>query len=181
MCRQSVNIFELFFRSKEFEEPNLDVFVVEVAVKIEQMNLEHSLGGAGADRGPHTEIDYAATCLVVDLRFGRVNAVRGKLFAMRAQVRGREPDFFSEIVAMRHRAEDGVFATEHLSGFCKITFFHRPADRGTTDDRSVYFHRRNANYFEIGLGTEFFQKIEIPAAIFSERPFVANADLAQWF
>src|SRR5205085_6261168 len=46
---------------------------------------------------------------------------------------------------------------------------------------AVYLDRQNPDHVEIHIRAKLFQKIEIAASLFSERPFMAHADFAEWF
>src|SRR6266581_7248732 len=98
---------------------------------------------------------------------------------MRVQIGSRIPKFLPEIIARHYCSEDGVLATEHRCGRRQIAFLHRSADGRTANNRAIHFHRWNANDIEMKLRTQFFEKSEIAAPIFSKRPFVSDANFAQ--
>ena len=113
--------------------------------------------------------------------FGKVDAIGRELFAMCAQVGGRIANLVTDSLTVYDRAQNSVFATKHFRRSLEIAVFHRLAYGGAADDISVHRHRRDANNGKIEAGAQFFQQIEISRPIFSERPFVADANFAQRF
>src|SRR5438876_564272 len=97
---------------------------------------------------------------------------------MRAQVCGGETDLLSEAIAPRHRSQNRIFTTKHRCCSCEIAFLDRLANRGAADDFAIRFHGRHADNFEMELRAEFLEKLEIPTAISSERPFMSNANFS---
>ena len=75
--------------------------------------------------------------------------------------------------------KNGVIAAQHLRRLGEISLFHRLADRRAAHHRPVHAHGRNSNDVKIKTAAKFFEKIEIARAVFSERPFVTDANLAQ--
>src|SRR4029077_12081005 len=94
-------------------EAQFELFAVNVAIEIEEVNFENAVRSAAAHRGPITEIHYAGIDNAVELCFGEINAVRRKLLAMGAQVCGRKSDFLSQVIAVHNRSQDRVFAAKH--------------------------------------------------------------------
>ena len=101
---------------------------------------------------------------------------------MRAQVGRREPEFFSQVVAAHHGPQNGVIAPEHLGGFGEVAGVNSLPDRGAAHNLAIpQRHSLNPDDVEIPSRAQFSQQLQSAAPIFSERPFVANADFAQRF
>ena len=172
------NFFKLFLRSEIADKAHLKVLAVNVAVEIEQVNLQNALSFA-AHSWPTTKVHYARINSSIQLRFGEINAVWRKLLAVRAQIRRGEPDFLSEIVAVDHCPKNRVFAAEHFGRFCKGAFFNRLPNGRAADDAPIFLYRQNSDNLEIGLRAQSLQEIEVPASIFAERPLVTDTDFAK--
>src|SRR5205814_955494 len=114
---ESVNVLEFLLRPEITDETQLEVFAVNVAIEIEEVNLENALRSATAHRRPKTEIHHAWIYNTIERCFGEINAVRRKLLAVGAQVCGRKSDFLSQIIAMHNSSQDRVFAAKHGRGF----------------------------------------------------------------
>ncbi len=176
---ERVDVFEFLFRSEIFEEADFEVFSVNFALEIQQVNLENALGLIAADRWPITEIYDARIFRAIQGRFGKIDPVGRKLLAVCAQVCRGEPDLLSEIIAMDDGSENCVFAAQHLGCFRQIAAFHRLPDRRAAYDVAIDRDRRNSYDVEIGTRAEFFEEIEITAPIFPKRPFMADTNFAK--
>ena len=57
---ERVQIFKFLFRSKKFYEANFDIVPINIAIEIEQVNFEHTLGFAAAHGRANAKVDYTA-------------------------------------------------------------------------------------------------------------------------
>src|SRR5262249_39465480 len=112
-----INVLEFLLRPEITDEAQLEIFAVNVAIKIEEVNFEDAVRSAAAHRRPITEIYHAGIDNTIEFCFGEINAVRRKLLAMGTQGCGRKSDFLSQIIAMHNGSQDRVFAAEHGRGF----------------------------------------------------------------
>jgi len=66
---QRFQAVELSFRSEIAHKADFNIFAINIAIEIEQVNFQHALGFSAADRGPITEIDDPVMQDSVDPRF----------------------------------------------------------------------------------------------------------------
>ena len=178
LLAQRGQVLKLLLGPQVPQESQLDVFPVEILIEIEDVKLEHALRDLTLDRRAHAEIDHPAESFPLEQSLRRIDAVRRKLLAVRAQVRGRETKTAPEMLPLLHRAEDGVTPPEHSGRGFEIACLDRPPNRSAAHDRAFGGDRLDANNIEIELSAEFFQERQIAGAIFAERPFLADTDFA---
>ena len=125
------------------------------------------------------EICHAAIKVAGEPRLRRVDSVRRKLFAVRAQVRGRKsqlrprfsPAFTVPRMVYSRPSICVAFAKFPSSTACRIAVLLTTSPFTVTG--------LNADDVEIVSRAELFQQSEIARAIFAEGPFVADANFAQ--
>src|SRR3989442_15522665 len=113
LAHERIDIFEFLLRPEVADEAHFKVFAVDIAVEVEQMNLQNALGFAAADGGPITEIHDTRVSNSLQSRFGEINAVWRELFVVSAQIGGWKANFFSEGVAAHNCPQDRVFSAKH--------------------------------------------------------------------
>ncbi len=119
------------------QKPHLDVFAVEIAIEIEQMQLEDALRRACAIVGRTRGSLLRGHFFPLEHSLRRINAVGRKLLAVRAQVRGRKSETAPEMLARLHRPENRVFAPEHRAGGREIPRLHGLPNGRAADDVSI--------------------------------------------
>jgi len=100
------------------DEAQFEIFAVNVAIEIEEINLEDAVRSSATHRRPITEIRHAGIDNTVQLCFCKINAVGRKLLAVGTQVRGRKSDFLSQIIATYNCYQNRVLAAKHGRGSC---------------------------------------------------------------
>src|SRR5215468_3856277 len=144
------------------------------------MNFEHAFRVAAANCRPIAEIYHTWIDGSIHRGLREIDPIWRKLFVVSAQVRRRESDFFPEIFTAHDRAEDGVFASQHLGSLCQIACFDSMTDCCAAYRFAVpKCDSFNSNYMEVELRPQFSKKGEVAASVFSERPLVSGADFTQ--
>jgi len=113
--------------------------------------------------------------------FDKVNTVRWKLFAVRAEIRRGKTKLPAQLRSFSDRTQNGVVAAEHRGRAREIAPLNAGANGSAANYRSIHFHRRDSDNIKMVSHPELAQKREIAGAIFSERPFVTNTNLTQRF
>src|SRR5436190_7070391 len=113
LADESIDVFEFLFRSEITDKTHFQILAVNVAVEIEQMNFENSLGLAATHGWTITEINHAGIERSIERSFGKVNPVGWELFAVSAKIRGWKSDFLPEIITAHDCPENRVLAAEH--------------------------------------------------------------------
>src|SRR4029079_6562475 len=168
LANQRVDTLKFLLRPEIQDEAQFEIFSINIPIEIEQVHFENAIRSAAAHCGPTTEVHNARVNNAVELRFGKINAVRWKLLAVGAQVCGWKSDFLSHIIAMHNGSQDGVFAAKHGRSFLEIAFFDRATNCCTTYNFSINSHRRDSYDVEAGLRTEFLKQLKISASISSK-------------
>src|SRR5437763_2834562 len=176
---QSFHAFKFLLGAKKLHEFDFDISAINVAMEIEQMNFDHALGLFAGNSGSESDIDDTVMQHAFKPRLDKINAVGRKLFAVRAEIRGGKTKLTAQLRSFSDRTQNGVVAAEHCGCTREIAPLNPGANGSTADHRPVHFHRRNADNIKMVPHPELAQKREIAGAIFPERPFVTNTNLAQ--
>src|SRR5437870_3494868 len=129
LAHERIDIFEFLLRPQIADETQLNYPDVNIAVEVEQVNLQNALGFAAAHRWPITKVHDTRVSNSIQLRFGEVDAVWRELFVVSAQICRWESDFLSEIVSAHNCPQDRVFSAQHLHRLFQIARFDRLPDR----------------------------------------------------
>jgi hypothetical protein len=176
-----LDAFEFFLRPEELHEFDFDISAINVAMEIEEMNFDHALGFFAGNSGPESDIDDTVMQHAFQPGFNEVNAVWGKLFAVRAEIRSGKTKLPSQLRSVSDCTQNGVVAAEHHGRAREIASLNAGANGRTANYRSVHLHRRDSDNVKMLPHPELAQKREIAGAIFPERPFVTNTNLTQRF
>ena len=113
---------------------------VEVAGKIEQVNLEQRR--AGIDRRPHAEAGDAAMDLAADRRADRIDAESEPIGRLERQIGGRNAERAAEPLAVGDDPGDDVVAAEAARRRLDVAALERAADRRGRNDFGAAVDRR---------------------------------------
>src|SRR2546423_10214353 len=174
-----LDVGELLFGSEITKKPDFHFFAVNFAVEIEQVQFQQALGFPGGDGRPESEIGDAAIKPAAQARLGDIDSVRGKLFAVRAQVCRGKSELPPELRPANNRAENCVLPAKHLGRLYEITLFDGSPDRRAADHLAIHFHRFNPDDIEAGGTAELFQERQVPGAAFPKRPFGSDTDFSK--
>ena len=103
LVHERIDIFEFLLWPEIADEAQLKILAVNVAVEIEQMNLQNAFGFTTAYSWPITQVHYARINSSVQLRLGEINAVWRKLFVVAAEVCCWKTNLLSQIVAQKQQ------------------------------------------------------------------------------
>src|SRR5213595_2019788 len=112
------------------------------------MKLEEPLRFSGRDRRAEPAVGDTAIKRGSEARFRDIDAVWRELLAMGAEIGGREPELAPELFAANDRAQNGVFAPEHLGRLHQVSFRDRLPDRRAADDLAIHPDRFDADHVE---------------------------------
>src|SRR5437879_6597987 len=84
LMAESLDTLKFFLRAEKLHEFNFDISAIDVAMEIEEMNFDRTLGFFARNRRPEPDIHDAVMEHAFEPGFDKVNAIGRKLFAVRA-------------------------------------------------------------------------------------------------
>ena len=109
-------LLEFLLWAEKRAKVDLEILSINLAVEVEEMNFEPSIGPIGFDGWAETEIGDAEKRLVARAHLDRINAVRRELFAFDGEVRRGKAEFMADLIPSHNAAEHSITAAEE---FCR--------------------------------------------------------------
>ena len=172
--RQRFHIGKFFFVAQFMQKIHAHMFVVNLARKIEQMNLQHRLAVRSYRRAHAQTGDTLYRLPILALHSHHKYTGQRRTIVFHLNISGRETDALAQTIAMLHTSADTVGAPEiRLSQF-HPAFSQRRAHCGTGNAHAVMQHAVHRLHLKTMLCADLCHQTEITAAPAAETEIIAD-------